>query len=102
MKPCNEYKLTMVDNGRLPHRLVAELRFVEGEFRKAWPELKRDPIGFGLIEAGRGVVFVKRLLLAPNVSVGILTAFLILASTVLIIIVLDKSRALSPHPAPAN
>jgi len=102
MKTCNEYKLTMLDNGRLPHRLVAELRFVEDEFRKAWPDLKRDPIGFGLIEAGRGVVFVKRLLLAPNVSVGILTAFLIVVSIVLTIRVLEKAGGSSTHAAAAN
>ena len=102
MKTCNEYKLTMLDSGRLPDRLVAELRFVEDEFRKAWPELKRDPIGFGLREAGRGVVFVKRLLLAPNVSVGILTAFLIVASIVLTIRVLEKAAGSSTHAAAAN
>jgi len=102
MKTCNEYKLTMLDNGRLPHRLAAELRFVEDEFRKAWPELKRDPIGFGLREAGRVIVFVKRLLLAPNVSVGILTAFLIVASIALTIRFLEKASSSSTHAAAAN
>ncbi len=102
MKTRNEYKLTMLDGGRLPCRLVAELRFVEDEFRKAWPELKHDPIRFGIREAGRGVVFVRRLLLVPNVPVGILTAFLIVASMVLTIRFLEKTAGSSTQAAAAN
>ncbi len=102
MKTCNEYKLTMLDGVRLPRRLVAEFRFVEDEFRKAWPELKRDPIGFGIREVGRSIVFVKRLLLAPNVLVGILTAFLIVASIALTIRLLEKAGGSSTQAAAAN
>ncbi len=97
-----EYQLTIMDAGHLPRRLIAEVRFVEDELKRAWPDMKRDPLGFVIQGFSRAVLALKRLLLAPNIPAGILTAFLVMVSVVLIVRVLERSPALSVHTAAQN
>ena len=97
-----EYQLTIMDAGHLPRRLIAEVRFVEDELKRAWPDMKRDPLGFVIQGFSRALLALKRLLLAPNIPAGILTAFLVMVSVVLIVRVLERSPALSVHTPAQN
>ena len=81
-----EYKLTIIDSSHLPRRLVAELHFVEHELRRVWPELRRDPLDFGVRGARASLALLRRAFFAPNI-----TAFLIVAFLVTLVLVLEKT-----------
>ena len=85
-----EFELTLMESGHLPTRLAVEIRYVQNELKEAWPEFRHDPVGFGLSNARKCVVFVKRQIFAPNVAAGILTSCLIVTSIVLGVLVLEK------------
>ena len=85
-----EYKLTIIDSSHLPRRLVAELHFLKHELRRVWPELKRDPFDFGVRKARESLALLKRLFVATNV-----TALVIVASLVTIVLVLERNAGSS-------
>lgn len=88
MKRCNayEFRLTMIDNASLPERLARELRFLIQQLRQAWPDFKKDPVGFGrnvVVESG---LRLRRTLAAPNSLASITAALLVVISAALILL----------------
>lgn len=87
MKRCNacEFHLTIIDHASLPERLARELRFFVQQLKRAWPALKRDPVGFGgraVLEAG---LRLRRALATPNLPAALTTALLVVLSAVMIL-----------------
>src|SRR5258705_12103622 len=97
-----DYQVTLIDTGNLRQRLATELRYFESELRRTWPNLKRDPVGFSKALAFDCVAVLKRSLSAPSVSVGILTAFLVLTLIPLAVHVVERRGGSSPHATPSN
>ena len=81
-----EYKLTIIDSSHLPRRLVAELHFVEHELKLVWPDLKRDPLDFGVRGARASLALLNRVFVAPNV-----TALLVVVALVALVLVVEKN-----------
>lgn len=98
LKPNNkDFNVTIIDSRVLPARLVEELRRVIRELRCNLPELRRDPIGFGLKLTSKAFDALKRLITEPNLIAGFTSAVLLIGSLVILALVFDKSRKY-PHP----
>jgi TonB family protein len=87
MKRCNacEFHLTIIDHASLPERLARELRFFVQQLKRAWPALKRDPVGFSgraVLDAG---LRLRHALATPNLPAAITTALLVVLSAVMIL-----------------
>jgi TonB family protein len=106
MKDQREFRVTMIDNASLVERLVQELRFLLHQLRKAWPRLKRDPVGFcrdifaaGWLQLQRGP--------SRNSLAAFVTAILLLVSAGLLLVLVDRrsresNRLLSARPESAQ
>jgi TonB family protein len=85
-----ELHLTLIDNTSLFDRLLKESSSRLRELQRAWPELRRNPVGAGRELAFTGARRLRQSLLAPNSLAAISTALLVLLCAVLILILLDK------------
>jgi TonB family protein len=83
-----EFKITIMSSAGLMRRLRAEISFVIEELKRAWPDLKSDPIGFGRRLVLGSASYFKRLLDSPNLLAGTVTAILVVLSVVLSLIML--------------
>jgi TonB family protein len=92
-----EYKLTIIDSSHLPRRLVAELHYLEDELRRVWPELKRNPLDFGVRGARESLALLKRLFVATNV-----TALVIVVVLVGLVLVVERNAGSSADLARIN
>ena len=88
-----EFNVTMIDSSVLFQRLTTELRFVVCQLKQAWPDFKRDPIGVGRRGVIQSVDRLRQLSRAPNALAGFATALLVLISTVLVVIILERVTA---------
>ena len=88
-----DFNVTMIDSSVLFQRLITELCFAFYQLKQAWSDFKQDPIGVG----GRGIIQsvdrLKQLFRAPNAVAGFATALLILISTILAVIILERVTA---------
>ncbi len=91
------YRLTIIDSSHLPHRLIAELHFLEHELKRFWPELKRDPLDFGVRGARESLALLKRLFVATNV-----TALVIVVVLVGLVLVVERNERSSADLAKIN
>jgi TonB family protein len=85
-----EFHLTMIDNASLPARLTKEFRFVRYQMKRAWPELTRDPIGFGrsvLTESGQRL---RSAMTTPNSLAAFATSMLVVLSAVLFVFLIGN------------
>jgi TonB family protein len=85
-----EFNVTMIDSSVLVQRLSTELRFIVRELKRAWPELKHDPIGFARREAIESTNRLKRLFFAPNALAGTATALFLVLSAILSLMILGR------------
>lgn len=87
----DEFRLTVIDSTTLPARLMRELRFVAVQLRRAWPDLRSDPIGFCRLMIVRGRLRLRRKLAAPNSLAAVLTAlFLVFSAIVFVMLIGDR------------
>src|SRR5262249_40612086 len=89
----SEFNLTLIGNTNLLHRLAAEISFVVHCVSAAWPEFKREPVLVLRRELGSLALSFRRVVLAPHVLAGVLTAMLVVLSAVLSIVLLGHSRS---------
>ncbi len=84
MEINREFRVTIIDNASLLQRLSRELRFLFYQLKLAWPQLKRDPVGFS-----RRMVFEvgSRLQrsLGPSSLMALGTAVIVVLSAILIV-----------------
>ena len=100
MKNQPEFRVTMIDHAGLLERLAVELRFLVYQLRLAWPDLKRDPIGFSRRTILEGWLQLRRAA-APDLLAAFATAMLIVLSAGLIL-VLISNRSKTGQPVPGN
>jgi TonB family protein len=86
-----EYRVTIVDGAGLLSRLRLEVSFVRSLVRVAWPEFKRDPIGFAARWAIDSAHTLRRSF-GREVLAGTLGGLLIVLSAIGIVFVLEKNR----------
>ena len=91
-----EFNVTMIDNSVLFQRLRAEIQFLAFEMKRAWPDLKRDPIGFVRHGVSELAQRLKRFVLAPNALAATATAILLVLSAVLTLILLRSAPRVIP------
>ena len=91
------YRLTIMDGSHLPRRLIAELHFLKHELKRAWAELKRDPLDFGVRRARESLALLKRLFIATNV-----TALVIVVVLVGLLLVVERNARSSADLAKIN
>jgi TonB family protein len=101
MKICNasEFRVTMIDSTTLLDRLATEIGFLILQFRRTWPHVKSDPVGFAnrVVVAGR--LRLGRALAAPNAMAAISAAMLVMISAALILLLSDRfSKETKPQP----
>lgn len=94
-----EFRVTMVDNTSLLERLARELRFLVLQLRQVWPDVKSDPVGFGRHVVVEGVLGLRRTLAAPNSLAAIATAFLVVLSAAMILVLSDRLTKEKPEGA---
>ena len=100
-----EFLLTIIDSASLLERLTIELRFLGNELRKAWPQLKRDPIGCSKHAIAEARSKFRRALATPNSLAAIATALVAVLSAAMILVLIDKlgrERAASAASVPAE
>jgi TonB family protein len=90
---AREFHVTIIDGTVLPERLTKELRFMIQQLKRAWPNAKRDPIGFGKRSLLACRVRIRNALAAPNSLAGIVTALAIVLTAAMILLL--NGRALS-------
>lgn len=66
----HEYRVTIIDNRTLIQRLTNEISFAAHRTRQLWPELKKDPIGFGFQLGIMCKEKIQTLWLKPNKLIG--------------------------------
>lgn len=89
MKNQREFRVTMIDNASLWERLRKELRFLLYQLKLAWPDLKRDPIGFGGRTFWDGWLQLRRTA-TPNSLVALAAAMLLVLSTGVLLVLIDR------------
>lgn len=94
-KTIPEYRLTLIDSRTLIQRLATEISFAAYRIHQLWPELKKDPIGFGLWLPLVCKERIQNLWLKPNKLMGDLAAALIVSLAFLLAFL-----AQSPGPSP--
>jgi TonB family protein len=88
-----EFHLTMIDNARLPERLAKEVRDLSDQTRRAWPALKRDPIGVGKGLLADSFINLRRAFVAPNYLTAFATAVLLMLTVGLIVVFVGNRSA---------
>ncbi len=88
-----ELHLTILEEEGLTRRLTRELKAVAHESQLTWPEFKKDPVGFTQRSAsayGRAgwKIFSQR-----NVSLAVMTAFIVVLGGLSMLFLLDKFQA---------
>jgi TonB family protein len=99
MKNAPDFRLTLIDNSTLLHRLSSELRFLFHLLQRSWPALKQDPVGFG-----RQIVLAAKSELrraATPTSVAALASALVLVLTAVLLIICLGNEVKGTDPAHA-
>ena len=92
MNNQSEFRVTLIDHASLLARLTRELRFLFYQLRLAWPDWKRDPIGFSWRTVLEAWLQLRRAA-APNRLAALATAMLLVLSAVLVLVLIgNRSR----------
>jgi TonB family protein len=94
----SEFHLTLISEFSLVQRLYSETQFVLERFRRAWPSMRRNPLGFLRDEIHLFRLKVRRAARRPYVVSGLATALaliVVVTVTILMIEKRSKSRAIN-------
>ncbi|HXI26359.1 MAG TPA: energy transducer TonB [Pyrinomonadaceae bacterium] len=86
----SEFHLTLISELSLLQRLFSETQFVVERFRRAWPSIRRDPIGFLRDEIHLFRLKLRRAVGRPYVVRGIATALAVIVVVSLTILMIEK------------
>jgi TonB family protein len=99
MKNAPDFRITLIDNATLLHRLSSELRFLFHQLWLEWLALKRDPVGFGRQMALASKSGLRRA--ARPTSVSALASALVLVLTAVLLIIWLGNEVKGTDPADA-
>ena len=88
-----EYHLTFIQDVGLARRLARELKEVAHDAELTWPEFKRDPVGFTKRSASAYGSATWKFFSQRNVSVAVLTAFVVVFGLIGLIAALERIRS---------
>jgi len=88
------YELTIIDGHNLVQRLTAEISGAVVQVRNSWPEVRRQPVAYGMRWASNCAVAAVRPARNPNTVAGCFVAIVIIASGFFLAALADHS--LSP------
>lgn len=86
----SEFHLTLISELSLVQRLAIEIRFVAQRLRRAWPSIRRNPVGFLRQEIHLFRLQVGRAVRRPYVVSGLATALALIVVVTLTILIMDK------------
>ena len=90
-----EFRLTLFSDSGLPQRLAMELSFLLTQSKQAWPSFRSDPVAFVTGRIAEAKRLLKGSLSRPHVLSGALTALLLVASVVLIVMMIERHHSRS-------
>jgi TonB family protein len=85
-----EFHLTLISELSLVQRLANEIRFVAHRLGRAWPSIRRDPVGFLRHEIHLFLLNMRRAVGRPYVVRGIATALAVIVVVTLTILMIEK------------
>ncbi|MGH9904057.1 MAG: energy transducer TonB [Pyrinomonadaceae bacterium] len=85
----SEYHPTILNSKGLFERLTAELQFTVTRLRTSWPELKRDPIGFGKLILTDSAAFFRERFAGQRLMSSLGAVFIVL-TIVLVVTLVDR------------
>jgi TonB family protein len=85
-----EFHLTLISELSLLQRLSSETQFVVERFRRTWPSMRRNPVGFLRHESHLFRLKMRRAAGRPYVVSGLATALAVIAVLTLTILMIDK------------
>ena len=80
-----EYHPTILSSNGLPTRLATELQFTLERLKKAWPDFKDDPVGFGKLALSELTSLWRKQLQVQNVVSGLSALAFVLIAVVLVV-----------------
>ena len=86
----SEFHLTLISELSLLQRLSSETQFVVERFRRAWPSIRRNPIGFLRYEIHLFRLKMLRAVGRPYVVSGLATAMAVILAVTLTILMIEK------------
>ncbi len=92
MRHQREFRVTMFDHASLLQRLVKELRFLFYQLRLAWPDLKRDPVGFSRRTILDGWSQLKRAATTNSLAALATAMFLVFSAGLILLLISNRSR----------
>ncbi len=87
------YRLTIIEDKGVVRRLLTELNQAAAQSRLTWPEFKRNPIAFARRTLSAYGTMTWRFFSGPNVAVACLTAILLMMTTVVGLVWMDRRHA---------
>ena len=96
----SEFHLTLISELSLVQRLSSETQFVVERFRRSWPSIRRNPIGFFRHEINLFRLKLLRAVGRPYVVSGVATALAVIVVVTLTILMIEKrsrSRLIDGH-----
>ncbi len=85
-----DFRLTLINSRGLLERLLDETLFLFRELRMLLPELRRDPVAFVSRALSVTHVAFTRILRTPHLATAITTALMVVLSTFLVLLLVDK------------
>src|SRR5438128_2872145 len=86
----SEFHLTLISELSLLQRLSSETQFVVERLRRAWPSIRRNPVGFLRHEIHLFRLKMRRAVRRPYVVRGIATALAAIVVATLTILMIEK------------
>src|SRR5436305_3954016 len=86
----SEFHLTLISELSLVQRLSSETLFVVERFRRAWPSIRRNPIGLLRHEIHLFRLKMRRAVGRPYVVSGVATALAVIVAVTLTILMIEK------------
>ena len=86
----SEFHLTLISELSLVQRLCSETQFVVERFRRAWPSVRRNPVGFFRHEILIFRLKLRRAVRRPYIVSGLATALAVIVAVSLTILMIEK------------
>ena len=86
----SEFHLTLISELSLVQRLANEIEFVACRFRRAWPSMRRNPVGFLRQESHLFRLKMRRAVRRPYVVSGLATSLALTVAVTLTILMIEK------------
>ncbi len=86
-RTLNEYHPTLLNNRGLLERLVVEIEFTVFRVKTAWPDFKRDPVGFGKATLSASTTLLKQQLSGSTLASRMVAVSVVLTAVLAVALV---------------